>query len=165
MDQEKTSAEDCCPKFDPIPWDQQTLEWTDKNFIRDTIPQFLHIPLPGTIKKVMGKMWKQAKDSGADPEMKDFIAMAYDPSPWKSEFYMAVTKAVPGADNVQLSGTFLTKVFDGPYNAVPKWIKEMNKYVASKGRTNKKYYFCYTTCPKCARKYGHNYVVVFSEVS
>jgi hypothetical protein len=33
---------------------------------------------------------------------------------------MTVTKEIPGAENVQLSGTFLSKVFDGPYNAVPK---------------------------------------------
>lgn len=26
-------------------------------------------------------------------------------------------------------------------------------------------YFHYTTCPKCAKKYGHNYVVLFTEVA
>ena len=77
---------------------------------------------------------------------------------------MAVEKEVPDANNVKLSGTFLTKVFDGPYNAVPKWIKQMDEYVAEKGRKTKKYYFHYTTCPKCAKIYGHNYVVAFAQV-
>lgn len=79
-------------------------------------------------------------------------------------FDITVTKDVPGADNVKLSGTFLTKVFDGPYNAVPKWLKEMDHYVESKGKKTKKYYFYFTTCPKCAKKYRHNYVVAFAEV-
>jgi len=60
--------------------------------------------------------------------------MAYDPSPWKSELYLAVAKEVPGAKNVALSGAFFTKVFDGPYNAVPKWIKEMDSQIASQAR-------------------------------
>jgi hypothetical protein len=37
--------------------------------------------------------------------------------------------------------------------------------VAAKGKSVKNYYFYYTTCPKCARKYGHNYVVVLAEVT
>ena len=96
--------------------------------------------------------------------MKNFLLLAYDSSPWKSEFYMAVTREVPGAQNVKLSGTFLSNVFDGHFNSVPKWIKEMDEYVASKGRKTKKHFFYYTTCPKCAKIYGHNYVVAFAQV-
>jgi hypothetical protein len=110
------------------------------------------------------KQWKLAEDADAAPEIEDFLWLAYDPSPWKSEHYIAVTKEVPGADNVTLSGTFLTKVFDGPYHAVPKWIKVMDKFVADKGMKVKKYYFYFTTCPKCAKKYGHNYIVAFAQV-
>ncbi|MGE5758418.1 MAG: hydrolase [Sideroxydans sp.] len=28
----------------------------------------------------------------------------------------------------------------------------------------RKLYFYYTTCPKCAKKYGKNYVVILAEV-
>jgi hypothetical protein len=47
---------------------------------------------------------------------------------------------------------------------VPKYIKEADTYLASLGKKAKKYYFYYTTCPKCAKKYGHNYIVAFAEV-
>ena len=77
---------------------------------------------------------------------------------------MSVTKEVPEAENVRLSGTFISKVFDGPYNRIPKYIKEMEQYVRVLGKESNKYYFYYTTCPKCAKKYGHNYIVAFSEV-
>ena len=102
--------------------------------------------------------------ANAAPELQDFLAIAYDPSPWKSEIYMAVTKDVPGTDIAKLTGTYVTKVFDGPYNAVPKWMKEIDEFVASQGKMTKKHYFYYTTCPKCAKKYGHNYVVAFAQV-
>ena len=58
--------------------------------------------------------------------------LAYDPSPWKSELHMTVTKEVPNAKNMTLTGEFFSKVFDGPYNAVPKWIKEMDKLLIDK---------------------------------
>jgi hypothetical protein len=55
-------------------------------------------------------------------------------------------------------------VFDGPYNHVPKYLKEFHKYLALIEKKPKKIYFYYTTCPKCAKKYGHNYIVAFAEV-
>ncbi|MFC2062413.1 hydrolase [Chloroflexota bacterium] len=109
-------------------------------------------------------MWEQIEDAGAKPYTNDFIMLAYDPSPWKGELYINVTKEVPGAENVRFSGTYLTKVFDGPFNAVSKWLREMAQYVTRKGKQAKKYYCYYTICPKCAKVYGHNYVVVFAEV-
>ena len=40
----------------------------------------------------------------------------------------------------------------------------MKTYVAEKKREIKKLYFFYTTCPKCAKKYGKNYVVILMQV-
>ena len=88
----------------------------------------------------------------------------YDPHAFKSEIYFSVNGEVPGAENVGISGTFVSRVFDGPYNAVPKWVKEMEKFVSSKGKKTKKYFFYFTTCPKCAKIYGHNYTVAFAQV-
>jgi len=116
------------------------------------------------MKKTIGGMWQKAQDATAAPEIKNFLLLATDPSPWKSELYMTVTKEIPGAENVKFSGTYLSKVFDGPYNAVPKWIKEMEKFVSSKGKKIKKHFIYFTTCPKCAKIYGHNYAVAFTEV-
>jgi len=154
----------CCPPFDPERWQEKELIWKDKLFIRETIPQFMHIPLPGTSGKAVGRMWKKIDDAQAKPDMNDFIMLSAESSPWKGEIYINTTKEVPNAENVKFSSTYLSKVFDGPYNDVPKWIKEMTPYIASKGKSVKKWFFYYTTCPKCARKYHHNYVVAFAEV-
>lgn len=161
---QNTKETRCCPEFDKMPWDGITHQWQDKPFIKETIPTFFHMPWPPMIGKMMGRMWEKARKAGAAPDMNDFIAMATDPTPFKSEFYMAVTKSVPEAENVKLSGTFMTKVFDGPYGDVPKWIKEMDAWLNVQGKKAKKYYFYFTSCPKCAKAYGHNYAVAFAEV-
>jgi hypothetical protein len=64
----------------------------------------------------------------------------------------------------RMSGTFLTKVFEGPYRNARKWMNEMKAYVASKGKQIKRMYFFYTTCPKCAKVYGKNYTVLLAMV-
>ena len=127
MEKQTGEATQCCPKFDPEPWDDKEIIWKDKLFIRDFVRQFMHMPLPSVFAKTVGRMWQMIQDAGANPDIKDFLMLSYDPSPWKSELYMNVTKEVPNAENIKLSGTYLSKVFDGPYNAVPKWIKEMDR--------------------------------------
>jgi hypothetical protein len=164
MNKEKVSSATCCPEVDTALWDKKTHVWKEKLFIKDTVPQLFHMPLPWSVNRTIGRMWDKAQEAKAAPDMKDSLMLAYDPSPWKSEFYMAVTHEIPGTENYKLTGTFFSKVFDGPYYEVPNWIKEMDKYVTSKGNIAKKYYFYFTTCPKCAKKYGHNYVVAFAQV-
>ena len=66
---------------------------------------------------------------------------------------------------VKLSGAFLTHVVEGPYSKMPKWIEEMDGIVATRGAKLKKRYAWYTTCPKCAKTYGKNYVVMFAELA
>ena len=153
----------CCPPFNPEPWEEKTNRWENKLFIKNSIPQIFHMPFPSAVEKMIQKLWEKAEEANAAPDMKDFLLLTYDLSPWRSEFYMAVTKPVTDAETVTLSGTFVTKVFDGPYNHVPKWIKEMDTFLAQKNLSSEKYYFYFTTCPKCAKKYGHNYAVVFAQ--
>jgi len=159
-----TQSAECCPLFDVVPWQDREFAWQDKLFVRATVPQFLHIPLPGSFGKAVTNMWQRIEAAGARPDNKDFVMLTSETSAWKGEILINVTMEIPGLENVKLSGTFLTKVFDGPYSAVPKWIAEMGPYVAGKGKTVKKYYFYYAYCPKCAKKYGHNYAVAFAQV-
>ena len=155
---------ECCPKFAPEPWQEKEVVWKDKNFIKETVPQFMHIPLPGTFGKAVGRMWKKIEAAGAGTYMKDFLMLSTETSMWKGEIYINTTREIPNAENVKFSGTYLTKVFDGPYNDVPKWIKAMTDYLTAQGKSAKKWFFYYTTCPKCAKKYGHNYVVTFAQI-
>lgn len=150
----------CCPKFDPSPWDLQEFVFDNKLFAKATTVNFMHIPLN------MGSMFKKAfgaiqKANAMAPE---FLVLSTDPSPWKGAHYFAVSKDVDGLEMTHLSGTFMTKVFEGPFSDARKWVSEMSEYVGSAGKKVETLYFFYTTCPKCAKHFGKNYVVAFAKV-
>jgi hypothetical protein len=150
--------------FDPEPWEKKTFEWKDKTFLFRTVPQFLHMPLPWVYGKAIRELDENAEYEGIKPPSKDFLLLASDPSPWKSELYYLVTESRPNRTTRTISGSFASRVFDGPYSGVPSYMKEMDKWLAESGRKAEKYYFYYTTCPKCAKKYGHNYIVVITQI-
>lgn len=156
------TTKECCPEFDPKIFQEKTNIWKDKLFLQGEVRQMFHIPL--NMSSVVKKMFKKIEDAKASPPAKDFLMLCYDPSPWKSEIYMTITKDIHKEKVAKLTGTFLTKVYDGPYNAVPRWIKDMDSYVSKKGKAVKKYYFHYSYCPKCSKKYGHNYCVAFAQI-
>ena len=159
-----TQTNECCPEFHPDPYDNQVHVWKEKLFIKDSMPTFFHMPYPGQFGRVVTRMWKKIESADASPEIKDLLMLCTDPSAWRSELYINTTKEVRGAENVRLSGTYLSKVFDGSFKDIRKWVKEMHDWVSREGKTLKNLYFYYTTCPKCAKKYGHNYVVGFAQV-
>lgn len=157
-----SSTETCCKEFNTKYWDEKVSVWKDKLFLKDEVKQLFHMPL--NIGPVITRMWQQVEQAKAAPADDEFLLLFYDPSPWKSEGYMTVTKDIPGANVVKINGTFFSKVFDGPYNAVPNWIKEMDELLAKRGKKALKYYFHYAYCPKCAKKYGHNYCIAFAQI-
>ena len=150
----------CCPIFNPEPWDGKEVTWQDKLFIKDHVTSFLHIPL--NFGKVVIRNMKRIEEAQAGNPQN--LMLSDEKSPWGSDVYIAVSKEVPGAKLDRISGTFLTRVFEGGYQNAGKWAKEMVSYVRAKGKEIKKMYFWYTTCPKCAKVYGKNYTVILAMV-
>ena len=158
MDTLYDSETGCCPRFNPEPWDEKQVSWEDKLFLKDRVRSFLHIPL--NFGKVMVK--NMEKIQAADALTPEPLMLSDENSLWGADVYIHVGKEVPDAQMEKVSGTFLTKVFEGPYKNARKWVEEMKDYVKSKGKEFKKIYFFYTTCPKCAKFYGKNYVVLLA---
>lgn len=152
----------CCPQFDPIPWENKEIVWDNKMFIKEKTCSFFYMPL--NMGSMMKKTWGKVEKAEASPEAKDWVMLSRDLSPWKCEHYLAVNKEVPGSQNVKLSGIFLTKVFEGPFRECKNWYKEMQKFAEEKSVDKSNIYFYYTTCPKCAKKWGKNYVVGFLKI-
>jgi hypothetical protein len=156
----ENSETGCCPRFDPGPWDEKEIAWEDKLFIKDRVKSFFHIPVNfgEVVVRNMEKI-KQADALTAEPLM-----LSDENSLWGADIYIAVSKEVPGGEMAKISGTFVTKVFEGPYKNIRNWIGEMKSYVKGRGRDMKKLYLFYTTCPKCAKFYGKNYTVFLAEI-
>jgi hypothetical protein len=155
----------CCPRFHPKKWDGKTFHWRSKSFLKTTIPTFFHIPFPPMIGWRLTKMCKLAEESKKVSSNKENVLVLFtDPTPFRSEIYLSVTGKVSGGKMAHISGKFFAKVFEGGYNSIPKHIKTMNELLAKKKKKAKNYYIHYAYCPKCAKKYSHNYMVVFAEL-
>ncbi|MBW6451656.1 MAG: hypothetical protein K0B02_02905 [DPANN group archaeon] len=150
----------CCPKFNPKPWDGKSFEWKNKRFIKDKVFTLFYIPIN------FGKVMVHLNDTveKANGKMIDGLCLSDTTSIWNQDLYLAVDKEIHNAENVTLSGKFLSKVYEGPYNDMDKWWKDFEIYTKSKNVNIKKQYMWYTKCPKCAKKYGQNYVVIIAEI-
>lgn len=155
------SKDECCPKFNPEPWDDNTFEWSNKRFIKDRVFTLFYMPLNfgSVIKRMIGKL---EKTGGTVP---DWLCLSDHTSKWNMDLYVAVDKEIPEATNTTLSGKYMSKVYEGDFRETGKWCKDFESFVKAKGLDVKKWYMWYTTCPKCAKKYGKNYVVIVGKIN
>lgn len=161
----KNQNQECCPEFNPAKWDNKTFSWDRKLFIKESVPAFFHIPYTPMIGRKMKKIFNLAEKAQANiPDLSEALVLFNDPSAFKSEMLLSVTHEVEGAKNVSLSGDFVAGVFEGPYNSVPQHFKTMDKRLEHEHLKAIDYYVHYAYCPKCAKKFGHNYMVLFAEV-
>ena len=150
---------ECCSRFNPDPWDEKEIEWEDKKFVKDRVRSIFHIPI--NFGSVMKRNVELIEAANAKPQ--EMIVLSDENSLWGADVYISVTKEVPSARMTTISGIFLSKVFEGSYSKIQQWIDEMKQFAASEDKKLKKLYFYYTTCPKCAKKYGKNYVVLLAK--
>lgn len=111
----------CCPPFDErkASFDEKEIQWTNKPFVKDSTWCFMYVPLNfgGAVKRACAKI--DAADAAVPDE--EFILLSDMKSPWITNIYFSVTKdVVPNAEMTHLSGTFLTKVFKGPFQHFEK---------------------------------------------
>jgi len=150
----------CCPRFNPAPWQNKTHKWKNKKFVKGSLFSIFYIPL-GMDKFMMKNM--ELMNKARAKNLESICIMDYR-SPFALDLYIATDKPVPGAQMSQMSGNYLSRVYEGDYKETGNWAKDMQEYVKSKGFVLQKLLFSYTTCPACAKAYGKNYVVAFAKV-
>ncbi len=160
MKSPSTLSDSCCPEFNPAPWDDKIMDWEDKKFIRDKV--FTIFNMPVNFGRVMKRLDEKVRQAGAN--MPDWLCFSDHTSGWNMDVYLAVDREVPGAENTTLSGKYFSKVYEGPYRDTGKWCKDYENLLKAKDLISKKWFMWYTTCPKCAKKFGKNYVAILAEV-
>ena len=151
----------CCPRFNPEPWQDRELQWDHKLFLKDRVRCLFNIPL--NFGKVMARdMARIAQAEAATPQPP--LVLSEHTSRWNMDLYIEVAKEIPNAAHAQISGSFLSKVFEGPFRDARQWCRQMAEWVQSRGKAIKREFMYYTTCPNCAKYYGKNYVVLLAEI-
>ncbi len=158
--EKQTTDTQCCPPFDPSLWDDKIFEWDNKRFIKTKVFSIFYIPV--SFGAVMKKIYSKLTGIGAN--ILDCMWLSDYTSKWNMDLYLAVDKDVPGEENITLSGKFLSKVYEGNFKKTEKWCRDFQSFAKSKNLNLKKMYMWYTTCPKCAKKYGKNYVAIIAQV-
>jgi hypothetical protein len=152
--------DECCPKFDPALWDDKVFDWNNKKFVKDKVCSFFYMPL--NFGQVMKKLDKKVRDAGA--EMPDWLCLTEHTSKWNMDVYLAVDKEITDTENTKLSGKFFCKVYEGAFKDTGKWMKNFEEVCKSKNMNCKRMFMWYTTCPKCAKKFGKNYVAIIGKI-
>jgi hypothetical protein len=150
----------CCPRFDPAPWEDKTFEWDSKRFVKAKVCTLFYMPV--NFGPVITKL--NAKVDKSDAKIPDWLCLSDHTSKWNMDLYLAVDKEIADAENVVLSGKFYSKVYEGNFKDTGKWCKDFENAAAMKGLKIRKMYMWYTTCPKCAKVYGKNYVAIVAEL-
>ena len=151
----------CCPKFEPEPWQDKILEWKDKKFITTRVFTLLYMPVG--FGNTMRKLDRAMRQTGA--ESPDRLCLSDHTSQWNMNLYLATDMDIQGYNTAIMSGRYYSRVYEGSFKDTGKWCKDFEESAKSKGYSPGKLFMWYTTCPKCAKKYGKNYVVILSRVS
>jgi hypothetical protein len=94
--------------------------------------QFFRLPLNfGAVMTRGHAAIEQAKAYAPEP-----LWLVDEVSPWGSDIYLATDRPVPNMQTEYLSGTFMTKVFTGPYRNIGTWIIQTKP---TSGNTGKKW--------------------------
>jgi hypothetical protein len=150
----------CCPEFNPEPWNDKILIWENKRFIKEKVCTLFYMPV--NFGRVMKRL--DRKVTAAEAQIPDWLCLSDHTSKWNMDIYLAVDKDIPNSENVVINGKFYSRVYEGPFKETGNWCKDFESVAQTKGFQVKKWYMWYTTCPKCAKKYGKNYVVVVGQI-
>jgi hypothetical protein len=154
------NSQTCCPEFNTDDWNEKVFTWENKKFIKDEICTFMYMPI--NFGKVMKRLDSKLKSATADSPQ--WLCLTSHVSSWKMEVFLAVDKDVLGAENVLMSGKYYCKTYEGSFNNIGNWIKDFQETAKLKEYKINKLFTWYTTCPKCAKKYGKNYVAIIANL-
>jgi hypothetical protein len=150
----------CCKYLSPAEWDKKEIVWRDKPFFKDHYVAFLHVPL--NLGKKIVKGLEKVKESGLFAEQ---MVLTRNDTLWGADLLIPISRNAKRFETEVITGKFMTRLFEGQYGDMRKWISETKKWCKEKGAKPQEFIFWYATCPKCAKKRGDKaQVVVFAKV-
>ncbi|HET6786062.1 MAG TPA: hydrolase [Erysipelotrichaceae bacterium] len=150
----------CCPVFHPELYDNKVFDLSEYQFIKDSTLSFMHIPL--NMDRVFTRVMR-AIDQSKQAYDDHYLILSRDMGPFKSNHYFLTKGDVEGYKTEKIEGHYFAKVYDGEFKDIEHWLKDFKLQMTNLGQTLNELFVFYTTCPNCAKVYGHNYVVLFGK--
>jgi hypothetical protein len=148
-----------CPILEKGDWDGKEFVWKNKPFYKTKYKEFMHMPL--NFGKVLSRALDKMQNAGVESEG---FCLSGEEGTFSSSLLIPIKDGKSGLEQEKISGTFLTKIFEGQYKEAGDWAKEMVNYVHGKQKEVKKLWFWYATCPKCAKEIKKVQTVIFAEL-
>lgn len=152
----------CCPVFHPEKYDNCVYDLSDYHFIKSSTLSFMYIRL--NMDKVFTQALKAISDSN-QAYTDRYLILSKDLNPFKCNHYFLVNGNGAGFTRERIEGNYFTKVYDGDFKNISKWNKDFESLIKKQGKNLRETFVFYTTCPNCAKVYGHNYVVLFGKIN
>jgi len=145
----------CCQSFDPKEWDKKNFKWKKKRFVKSKAFCFLGNPIG--YKKAVVEILKKVRAVSAN--VPNLMCLSEDIKKWNMDILMAVDRDIPDSLMVELSGEFVSRVYEGELKKKKIWDSDFQEYVSSKKVKIDKIFRWFVTCGKCSRRFKKNYVV------
>lgn len=152
----------CCKDIDISKWRLKKLVWKRKPFYVVKYGSFFHIPIGIGKAMVKGMETVSKKYSTPYPE----LWLSKETGLFSAKMMFAVDNASTSDPDIEeLTGTFVTRGFQGPYKSMGNFIRVFIEQVRQKyGKKPSELYFWYANCPKCAKKQGGPKIVIFGRI-
>lgn len=160
MSDNKIKNQECCPPFDPEKWNDKVLNWENKIFVKTKVKTFLFMPI--NFGSAISRISKQLEQQQV--KFDENICLSDHTSKWNMDIYIATDKEVKDAKNIKMNGKFYCRVYEGDFKQTENWCKDFDLKAKENDYKIGKMYMWYTTCPKCAKKYGKNYVAIIGKI-
>ena len=120
MSVNEETQQECCPRFEPEPWDEKRFQWDKKQFIRGKVFTFFYMPV--NFGWVMRRLASMVEQAGASVQKS--LCLSDHTSKWNMDVLLEVDREIPGADNIVLSGEFMSKVYEGDFKDTGIWCND-----------------------------------------
>ncbi|MDD3487600.1 MAG: hypothetical protein PHF35_04475 [Candidatus Moranbacteria bacterium] len=138
---------ECCKILSSQEWDKKQIVWRDKPFHKSRYWSVFHVPVNMGTKIIRGL--EEIEEAGLSAEQ---MVLSRRDSFLGAELLVPISGKTDAFEIELITGRFLTRLFDGNYGDMEKWVKVTRTWCREQNFEPEEYIFWYATCPKCAKK-------------
>ncbi len=151
---------ECCPPFDPEPWDKQELHWENRRFVKDRVRSLL--PHPAEHRHIGTARYRPDSSGRHFPET--MVILSNENSLWGADVYIEVTKDIPVPTWRPSPERSSRRSSRGRIETLENGSKRCRITSGAKARERSNSTSSTPPAPSVQKKCGKNYVAILAQV-